>query len=112
LHALAIKLGEYISSLSVLATLIGILSAIIDNVPLVAGAMGMYPIEQFPTDHPLWMMIAYAAGTGGSLLIIGSSAGVALMGMEKIDFLTYMKKVTLPVLVGYLAGMGIYVLFL
>jgi Na+/H+ antiporter NhaD/arsenite permease-like protein len=110
LHDLATKLGEYISSLPVLATLIGILSAIIDNVPLVAASMGMYPIEQFPTDHPLWMMIAYAAGTGGSLLIIGSSAGVALMGMEKIDFLTYMKKMTLPVLVGYLAGMGVYLL--
>jgi Na+/H+ antiporter NhaD/arsenite permease-like protein len=110
LHHLASKLSEYITSLPILTLLIGGISAIIDNVPLVAATMGMYPIEQFPTDHPLWMMIAYAAGTGGSLLIIGSSAGVALMGMEKVDFLTYMKKVTLPVLVGYLAGMGIYVL--
>ncbi len=109
LHALSTKLGEYISSLPVLATWIGILSAIIDNVPLVAASMGMYPMEQFPTDHPLWMMIAYAAGTGGSLLIIGSSAGVALMGIEKIDFLSYMKKATLPVLGGYLAGMVVYV---
>lgn len=110
LHDLATQLGAYISSLPVLASLIGGISAVIDNVPLVAATMGMYPLEQFPVDHPLWMMIAYAAGTGGSLLIIGSSAGVALMGMEKIDFLTYMKKATLPVLVGYLAGMGIYVL--
>ena len=108
LHALAIKLGEYFTSLPVLATLIGILSAIVDNVPLVAASMGMFPLEQFPMDHPLWMMIAYAAGTGGSLLIIGSSAGVALMGMEKIDFFSYMKKVSLPVLVGYLLGMGFY----
>jgi len=109
LHTLAIKLGEFFTSLPVLATFIGILSAIIDNVPLVAASMGMFPMEQFPMDHPLWMMIAYAAGTGGSLLIIGSSAGVALMGMEKIDFLSYMKKVSLPVLVGYLLGMGFYV---
>jgi Na+/H+ antiporter NhaD/arsenite permease-like protein len=110
LHAFATQLGSYVASLPLLATLIGIVSAIVDNVPLVAASMGMYPIEQFPTDHPLWMMIAYAAGTGGSLLIIGSSAGVALMGMEKIDFLTYMKKVTIPVFVGYLAGMGAYIL--
>lgn len=109
LHSLAAKLGEYITSLPVLATFMGILSAIVDNVPLVAASIGMYPLEQFPTDHPLWMMIAYAAGTGGSLLIIGSSAGVALMGMEKIDFLTYMKKASIPVLLGYIAGMVVYV---
>jgi Na+/H+ antiporter NhaD/arsenite permease-like protein len=92
--------------------IIGGISAIIDNVPLVAATMGMYPLEQFPTDHTMWMMIAYAAGTGGSLLIIGSSAGVALMGMEKIDFLTYMKKVSIPVLAGYIAGMVVYVSFI
>lgn len=110
LGALATKLGEVFTSLPVLATSLGMLSAVIDNVPMVAATMGMYPIEQFPMDHPLWMMIAYAAGTGGSLLIIGSSAGVALMGMEKIDFFTYMRKVTLPALIGYLAGMGIYIM--
>ncbi len=110
LHTLALHLGEFITHLPLLATFIGILSAVIDNVPLVAASMGMYPLEQFPIDHPLWVMIAYAAGTGGSLLIIGSSAGVALMGMEKIDFISYMRKVSLPVLIGYLAGMGVYVL--
>jgi Na+/H+ antiporter NhaD/arsenite permease-like protein len=109
LHKLATQLGTYVTSLPLLATSIGVLSAIVDNVPIVAATMGMYSTEQFPVDHPLWMMIAYAAGTGGSLLIIGSSAGVALMGIEKIDFFTYMKKMTLPVLVGYLAGMGLYV---
>ena len=72
--------------------------------------MGMYPLSQFPTDHSLWHMIAYAAGTGGSILIIGSAAGVAMMGMEKIDFISYMKKASLPVLIGYLAGMGVYLL--
>lgn len=111
LSDLATWLGSQISSLPLIATLIGILSAIIDNVPLVAATMGMYPIEQFPQDHTLWHMIAYAAGTGGSLLVIGSTAGVAFMGLEKVDFLSYMKKVTLPTLVGYLAGMAVYLAF-
>ena len=93
-----------------IATLIGMLSAIVDNVPLVAGTMGMYPISDFPIDSSLWHMIAYAAGTGGSLLLIGSSAGVALMGLEKVNFFKYMKLMTIPVLVGYLAGMGVYIL--
>ncbi len=111
LNSLSSWLINDIQSLPLIATLIGIFSAIIDNVPLVAATMGMYPLTQFPTDHSFWHMIAYAAGTGGSLLIIGSSAGVAMMGMEKMNFITYMKKATLPVLVGYLAGMGIYLLF-
>lgn len=108
LQSLANWLSAQINSLPVIATLIGIFSAVIDNVPIVAATMGMYPLEQFATDHPLWMMIAYAAGTGGSILIIGSAAGVALMGMEKIDFVTYMKKASIPVLIGYLVGMGAY----
>lgn len=109
LQDLAIWLGNQISSLPVIATLIGLFSAVIDNVPLVAASMGMYPLETFPPDHPLWHMIAYAAGTGGSILIIGSSSGVALMGMEKIDFVTYMKKISVPVLIGYLIGMAVYI---
>ena len=88
-------------------TVIGILSSIIDNVPLVAGAMGMY---SFPMDHVFWIFLAYCAGTGGSLLIIGSAAGVAVMGMEKIDFIWYLKKITPYALLGYLAGAGCYVL--
>jgi Na+/H+ antiporter NhaD/arsenite permease-like protein len=88
-------------------TVIGILSSIIDNVPLVAGAMGMY---SFPMDHVFWIFLAYCAGTGGSLLIIGSAAGVAVMGMEKIDFIWYLKKITPYALIGYLAGAGCYVL--
>jgi NhaD family Na+/H+ antiporter len=108
---LAEWLGREIQSLPLIATLIGFFSAIIDNVPLVAATMGMYSAEQFPIDSPLWHMIAYAAGTGGSMLVIGSSSGVALMGLEKIDFLTYLKKVSLPVLIGYLAGMGVYLIF-
>ena len=111
LQALAGWLDKTVGNLPVIATLIGIFSAIVDNVPLVAACMGMYSLDQFPTDHSFWMMIAYAAGTGGSLLIIGSAAGVAMMGMEKMDFVTYMKKATLPVLVGFLLGMGSYLFF-
>jgi NhaD family Na+/H+ antiporter len=111
LNNLAAYLSAEVSSLAMIATLLGIFSAIIDNVPLVAATMGMYPLDQFPIDHTLWHMIAYAAGTGGSLLIIGSSSGVAMMGLEKVSFFYYMKKMTLPVLVGYLAGMGAYLIF-
>jgi Na+/H+ antiporter NhaD/arsenite permease-like protein len=109
LKDLATWLSGQVESLAVLATFIGLFSAVVDNVPLVAATMGMYPLDVFPPDHTLWHMIAYAAGTGGSILIIGSSSGVALMGMEKIDFMTYMKKVSIPVLIGYLLGMAAYV---
>ena len=88
-------------------TIIGILSSIVDNVPLVAGVMGMY---EFPIDHTLWVYLSYCAGTGGSLLIIGSAAGVAVMGMEKIDFVWYLKKITPYALSGYRAGAGVYIL--
>jgi len=88
-------------------TVIGMLSSIVDNVPLVAGVMGMY---EFPMDHTLWVYLSYCAGTGGSLLIIGSAAGVAVMGMEKIDFVWYLKKITPYALLGYLVGAGVYVL--
>jgi NhaD family Na+/H+ antiporter len=109
LKDLATWLSGQVESLAVLATFIGLFSAVVDNVPLVAATMGMYPLDVFPPDHTLWHMIAYAAGTGGSILLIGSSSGVALMGMEKIDFMTYMKKVSIPVLIGYLIGMAAYV---
>ncbi len=111
LDSIATWLINDVKNLPLIATLIGVFSAIIDNVPLVAATMGMYSLEQFPTDSPFWHMIAYAAGTGGSLLIIGSSAGVAMMGMEKMDFITYVKKATIPVFIGFLGGMGIYLLF-
>lgn len=108
LQDLAHWIGNKVSSLPLIATFIGLVSAVIDNVPLVAATMGMYSLEQFPPDHSFWHMIAYAAGTGGSILIIGSSSGVALMGMEKIDFMMYMKRVSLPILAGYLIGMAAY----
>ncbi len=104
---LADFLREYVGNLYVINVIIGVLSSIVDNVPLVAAAMGMY---NYPPDHFFWEFLAYCAGTGGSILIIGSAAGVAVMGMEKIDFIWYMKKISLLALVGYLAGAGTYYL--
>lgn len=89
-------------------TLIGILSSVVDNVPLVAASTAMYSLDQFPMDHMIWEYLAYCAGTGGSILIIGSAAGVAVMGMEKIDFLWYLKRISLLALMGYAAGAIVY----
>jgi len=94
----------------IIALCFGILSSVVDNVPLVAAAQGMYSLEQYPTDHSFWLFLAYTTGTGGSALIIGSAAGVAAMGMEKIDFFWYLKKITLIALAGYVAGAIIYIL--
>ena len=94
--------------LNVFVTLLGAGSALIDNVPLVAASMGMF---QLPMDSSLWHFIAYAAGTGGSMLIIGSAAGVVAMGMEKISFFWYLKNIALLAIVGYLAGAGVFLLF-
>lgn len=110
LQVLADVLDKTFHNQAIIALLIGFFSAIVDNVPLVAATMGMYSLENYPMDSSFWHMIAYAAGTGGSMLIIGSAAGVAYMGMEKIDFISYMRKATIPVMVGFLAGMGIYLL--
>ena len=93
--------------------IIGLLSSIVDNVPLVAGAMGMYeiaPIGDFSVDGKFWEFLAYCAGTGGSVLIIGSAAGVAVMGILKIDFIWYLKNISLLALMGYLAGAATYIL--
>jgi NhaD family Na+/H+ antiporter len=98
-----------IGNLNVIVISIGLLSAIIDNVPLVAASMGMYDLSTFPPDNYFWEFIAYCAGTGGSCLIIGSAAGVAAMGMEKIDFLWYLKKISLLALLGYFAGAFWYI---
>jgi Na+/H+ antiporter NhaD/arsenite permease-like protein len=94
----------------IIITLIGILSAIVDNVPLVAASMGMYSMETYYPDHMIWEYLAYCAGTGGSILIIGSAAGVAVMGMEKIDFIWYLKKISLLALLGYFAGAIVYLI--
>jgi Na+/H+ antiporter NhaD/arsenite permease-like protein len=92
---------------------IGLLSAIVDNVPLVAGSMGMYEVTtlgNFSQDGVFWQFLAFCAGTGGSALIIGSASGVAVMGLEKIDFVWYLKKISLLALLGYFAGAGTYIL--
>ncbi|PBQ34496.1 sodium:proton antiporter [Sphingobacteriaceae bacterium] len=89
---------------------LGMISAIIDNVPLVAAVQGMYSLGDYPTDHYFWELLAYCTGTGGSALIIGSAAGVAAMGIEKISFFWYLKKISLLALLGYLAGAGAYML--
>jgi len=94
----------------IIITLIGILSAIVDNVPLVAASMGMYSLETYHVDHMIWEYLAYCAGTGGSILIIGSAAGVAAMGMEKIDFIWYLKRISLLAALGYFAGAIVYLL--
>ena len=91
--------------------IIGVLSSIVDNVPLVAGCMGMYPMQaagDMALDGVFWQLLAYCAGVGGSMLIIGSAAGVVVMGLEKISFGWYMKKITWIAFVGYVAGIGCY----
>ncbi|TND07750.1 MAG: sodium/proton antiporter, NhaD family [Bacteroidetes bacterium] len=101
-------MDDTIGNIDVITISTGLASAVVDNVPLMAAAIGMYPLEQFATDHYFWEFMAYCAGTGGSILIIGSAAGVAVMGIEKISFLWYLKKISLPALAGYLAGAFVY----
>jgi Na+/H+ antiporter NhaD/arsenite permease-like protein len=108
LTALARWLDQAVGTQDIIVLIIGIVSAIVDNVPLVAASMGMYSLTQFPADHFLWEFLAYCAGTGGSILIIGSAAGVAAMGLEKIHFFWYVKKMSGLALVGYFAGAGVY----
>ena len=95
---------------NIIVMTIGLLSAVVDNVPLVAATMGMYDLQQYPTDHYLWEFLAYCTGTGGSVLIVGSAAGVAAMGIEKIDFMWYLKKISWLALIGYFAGALVYIL--
>jgi Na+/H+ antiporter NhaD/arsenite permease-like protein len=97
-----------VSGTDLVILLLGFGSAIIDNVPLVAAAMGMYSLADFPIDSKIWHFLAYSAGTGGSMLIIGSAAGVAAMGMEKIDFMWYLKNIAWIALIGFLAGAAVF----
>ncbi len=109
LAAVSQMMNEKIGRLNIIVPTIGLLSAIIDNVPLIAASMGMYDLYIHPSDSYIWEFLAYCAGTGGSILIIGSAAGVAAMGMEKIDFIWYFKKITWLAAVGYFAGALYYV---
>lgn len=108
LSALAQWLDHSVGRVDLIVLIIGMVSAVVDNVPLVAASMGMYPMAQHPADSFLWQFMAYCAGTGGSILIIGSAAGVAAMGLEKIDFIWYAKKFSALALLGYLAGAAVY----
>lgn len=110
LEHLAYWLDTNIGNVSLIATSIGVASAVVDNVPLVAASMGMYNLTQFPRDSHFWELIAYCAGTGGSMLIIGSAAGVVFMSLEKVNFVWYLKRVTFAAAVGYFAGIGVYLL--
>jgi Na+/H+ antiporter NhaD/arsenite permease-like protein len=106
---LATSLTNWIGNTKVIVISLGILSAIIDNVPLVAATQGMYSLIDYPTDHPFWLFMAYCTGTGGSILIIGSAAGVAAMGLTKIEFFWYIKKISFWALLGYLMGAAVFV---
>lgn len=110
LAALAGRVEQSIGRLDVIVVVIGLISAIVDNVPLVAASMGMYSLEQYPPDSFLWGFMAYCAGTGGSILIIGSAAGVAAMGLEKIHFIWYARRIGGLALLGYGAGALTYLL--
>ena len=109
LSSLATWLDQTVGRQDIIVLIIGLVSAIVDNVPLVASSMGMYSLTQYPADSFLWEFVAYCAGTGGSILIIGSAAGVAAMGLEKVDFFWYMKKISWLALIGYFAGAALYI---
>jgi len=113
LNVVSAWLDKTIGNIYAINMAIGLLSAVVDNVPLVAAAQGMYDIEPtgpFAASGHFWQFLAYCAGTGGSALIIGSAAGVAVMGLEKIDFIWYMKKISLLAISGYVAGAAVYYL--
>ncbi len=116
---LAKELDASIHNVYIIDTVLGVLSSIVDNVPLVAGVMGMYPVadpgavgyaSHFVVDGTFWELLSYCAGVGGSILIIGSAAGVIAMGLEKISFGWYLKRFSWLALLGYLAGVGVYLL--
>lgn len=104
LRSIALTLDKNLGDPNLIVISIGLISSVIDNVPLVAASMGMYPLSYYPTDHFFWEFLAYCAGTGGSALIIGSAAGIAAMGLERITFMWYVKKITWLALIGYFAG--------
>jgi Na+/H+ antiporter NhaD/arsenite permease-like protein len=108
LDALSNYMSRSFGNSDIIAMIIGLASAIVDNVPLVAAAMSMYDMTQFPIDSSFWSLIAYCAGTGGSILVIGSAAGVAFMGLERVQFFWYMRRIGFAALVGYFAGIGVF----
>ena len=109
LETLARWLDANVGRQDVIVVMLGLLSAVVDNVPLVAASMGMYSLGQYPADSFLWEFVAYCAGTGGSILIIGSAAGVAAMGLEKIHFCWYVRRISALALLGYFGGAAVYI---
>lgn len=109
LEKLAKWLDSSVGRQDIIVVMLGLLSAIVDNVPLVAASMGMYSLTQYPADSFLWEFIAYCAGTGGSILIIGSAAGVAAMALEKIHFFWYVRRISGLALLGYFGGVVAYI---
>lgn len=103
-------LDQMFGDIRIIAVLIGLLSSILDNVPLVAALQSMYSLNVYPTDHYFWELLAYTAGTGGSVLIIGSAAGVAVMGIEKIDFFWYLKNISWIAFIGFILGAFVFIL--
>ena len=110
LPQMASTLNNSVGDINVVAICIGLLSAVFDNVPLVAALQSMYSLNDFPKDHYFWELLAFTAGTGGSCLIIGSAAGVAVMGIEKIDFFWYLKKMSWIALIGFIAGVSTFLI--
>ena len=110
LDSLSRFLNNTLKSDLLIGTVLGLLSALVDNVPLVAAAQGMYPLSSFPMDHSFWEFLALTTGTGGSVIIIGSAAGVAIMGIEKIRFIWYLKKISWLALIGFVAGIAVFIL--
>ncbi|MDO9001438.1 MAG: sodium:proton antiporter NhaD [Bacteroidota bacterium] len=110
LHSLAAGLNSAFSSENTILVLTGFMSAIIDNVPLVAAYQGMYTFTEFAADSSFWHLLAYSSGTGGSMLIIGSAAGVVAMGIENISFTWYLKNISWLAVLGYLSGFGVYLI--
>jgi Na+/H+ antiporter NhaD/arsenite permease-like protein len=110
LTSLAAYFDHQFNDIKIIAIVIGLLSSIVDNVPMVAALQSMYSLDMYPTDHYFWEFLAYTAGTGGSVLIIGSAAGVAVMGIEKIDFFWYLKNISWIALIGFIAGALVFIL--
>jgi Na+/H+ antiporter NhaD/arsenite permease-like protein len=110
LKELAGTLSSTLKNDYLIGVALGLLSALVDNVPLVAASQGMYDLSTYPTDHPFWEFLALTTGTGGSAIIIGSAAGVAVMGIEKMDFIWYLKKISWLALIGFVAGISVFLL--
>ncbi len=110
LRSMANTLSTTFKNDYIIGTFLGLLSSVVDNVPLVAAAQGMYDLNTYPTDHPFWEFLALTTGSGGSAIIIGSAAGVAVMGIEQIDFLWYLKKISWIALIGFVVGIAVFLL--